>query len=587
MPTLPTCPHPAEVRVRVISTSDVHGRFLPRTDRLEPSAPMQNGDTEGSLARVAHYAEQARATEGADHVILLDAGDLLQGTPTAYYANFIEPATTGSGNPQPLLAAQIMAAMGYDAAVVGNHDLETGPDVWHRWRQESVCPILGANVIDTSTQRPAFPPYALLERGGLHVAVIGLITDAVPCWLPQQLWEGLHFGNVVESAQHWLRHVHDTHHPDFTILLLHSGAEGGIDTAEHHENVALELARRTRGADLLLFGHDHQPCIRQVENADGQPIPCANCGSCAMTVVDATLVRRGTDKHVEVRLQDVCGEPDADLWQQFAERLARAQQYAATPLATATESLSTRQCYGGPSPVIDLIHRVQLEATGASISLAAPVSYDETFPPGPFRLHDLFRLYPYENFVCRMRLTGNELRRLLEASYDRWIRTMQQPGDDLLRTVDVQGDDSGKRYPAHYVYNLESAAGLDYEVDVRKPAGQRIRIHALSDGSSFSDYAEYAVAMNTFRAAGGGELLTQGAGLPHQQLSQRIEWTSQQDIHHLMADFLRRTAHIPLPRLSTWRFVPAAWAQPALQRDLLRLFPADAATDPSQRSHSN
>lgn len=172
----------------------MHGNFFPYDFiRLAPSG--------GSLARVASRVKALRDSLGSDRVILLDNGDILQGQPTAYYYNFIDTASTH-------IAAGMLKFIGYDAETIGNHDVETGHAVYDRYRTElGDIPLLAANVIDVKSGDPYFTPYTVIRRDGIKIAVLGLLTPAIPAWLPENLWAGLQFEDMVESASKWVPEI--------------------------------------------------------------------------------------------------------------------------------------------------------------------------------------------------------------------------------------------------------------------------------------------------------------------------------------------------------------------------------------------
>ena len=190
------------VNLKIIETSDVHGCFFPY-DYIE-NTPMG-----GSLARVSSYLKELRKQYG-DNVILLENGDILQGQPTCYYTNFIKPEL-------PNAAAEIVNWLGYDAQAVGNHDVETGHAVYDKWISELNCPVLGANIIDNATGQPYVKPYTIIERQGVKVAVIGMITPAIPNWLHEKLWSGMHFEDMSKSAAKWVDIVRNEENADVDI----------------------------------------------------------------------------------------------------------------------------------------------------------------------------------------------------------------------------------------------------------------------------------------------------------------------------------------------------------------------------------
>ena len=153
------------VTLRIIETSDVHGAFFPYN--FIERRPMR-----GSMARVSNYVKKQREQYG-DNLILLENGDILQGQPTCYYTNFVKTDL-------PNVAAEVVNYMKYDAQVFGNHDVETGHAVYDKWIRELQCPVLGANIIDDKTGKPYVKPYIILEREGVRIAILGMLTPAIP-----------------------------------------------------------------------------------------------------------------------------------------------------------------------------------------------------------------------------------------------------------------------------------------------------------------------------------------------------------------------------------------------------------------------
>ena len=95
--------------------------------------------------------------------------------------------------------------MKYDVGTMGNHDVETGHAVYDRWVKQCAFPVLGANIVDNKTGEPYLTPYKIIERKGVKIAVLGMITPAIPSWLPEQLWNGLHFEDMEDCARKWVK----------------------------------------------------------------------------------------------------------------------------------------------------------------------------------------------------------------------------------------------------------------------------------------------------------------------------------------------------------------------------------------------
>lgn len=550
------------VEIRVIQTSDVHGCFFPYDF-------INQEHMSGSLARVSSYVKTLRATYG-DNLLLFDNGDILQGQPTCYYCNYIKPD-------MPNVAASIINYMKYDAQTVGNHDIETGHAVYDKWISEIKCPVLGANIIETATGKPYLKPYHVFVRDNVRIAVIGLITPAIPNWLNEQLWQGLRFDEMTESARKWIQYVKTNEHPDVIIGLFHSGRSGGITTDKYSENASLRIAKEVPGFDLILYGHDHKSNNEQVTDCEGNSVICLNPSSNANLVCDATInltLDNGTvtNKQITGNLHDVRQLPiDQDFIDTFKDEIDSVRTFVTRKIGTFEKPIYTRDSYFGNSAFCDLIHNLQLKITGADISFNAPLSFDECIKAGDVHVSDMFNLYKYENQIYVLKMTGKEIHDYLEMSYSLWANTMTAPSDHIM-LIERNGNGKSGYGFKNLAFNFDSAAGIDYEVDVTKPNGNKVRILRMSDGKPFNENNWYKVVMNSYRGNGGGELLTKGAGIPHDSLPGRIIYESEKDQrYYLMKEIEKAGTMNPEPN-SNWRFVPAEWATQAIKRDKELLF---------------
>lgn len=554
-----------EIQLSLYETSDVHGAFFPY-DFIDRK-PMA-----GSLARVANYVKRQRAERGNDRVVLLDNGDILQGQPSAYYYNFIDTTSTH-------LCAAIMNYMQYDAGTVGNHDVETGHAVYDRWVKDCQFPLLGANAVRTDNHAPYWKPYTLIEHQGLRIAVMGMITPGVPNWLPNDLWRGMTFEDIKATASRWMQVVREKEKADLVVGLFHSGMGKAEQKYPKADNAAQYVAREVPGFDIIFCGHDHREACRKVVNTAGDSVLIVNPGASALYLAAADVKVKLKGKKVEdvevkgylVDMHDV--EPDADFCQTFQPQEKEVRDFTEKVIGHSTQTLETRPAFFGPSAFIDFIHSLQLSIGNADISFSAPLSFDAAIPAGDIRVSDMFNLYKYENLLYVMRLSGKEVKDYLEFSYANWTQQMQQADDHLLlfNPKTLHSPDAWQRLK-HSSYNFDSAAGICYTVDVTKPAGQKITILSMADGKPFSLEAHYRVAVNSYRGNGGGGHLTQGAGIPKDQLSQRIVWTTEKDLrYYLMQEIIRLGQVNPQP-LNQWRFIPEDWAKAASERDAQLLF---------------
>ena len=554
------------VKLKIVETSDVHGNFYPYDFiRRQPAS--------GSLARVQAFVRQERQRYG-DNLILLDNGDILQGQPSAYYYNYMDTVS-------PHLTAEMQNYMDYDAGTVGNHDIETGRAVFDRWAADCRFPVLGANVIDRSTGRPHFKPYVMLEREGVRIAILGMITPAIPMWLSENLWPGLSFEDMEATARRWMPVIREQEKPDLIIGLFHAGKKAVLMGGKYRDNASVEVACNVPGFDVVLAGHDHARACFQVANADGDSVWVVNPANNAVTVgdVEVTLTLQDgkvTGKRVESRLTDVGAlEPDRDFMVHFSAQYDTIQAFVSKKIGRFTRSISTRPAYFGPSAFVDLIHRLQLEIGQAEISLAAPLSFDARIEEGDICVSDMFNLYKYENMLYTMSLSGKEIRGALEMSYALWTNQMQAPDDDLLLLREPSGQGKGAEERTFFCnpsYNFDSAAGILYTVDVTRPAGQKVTILSMADGTPFDENRMYRVAVNSYRGNGGGELLTRGAGIPQEKLKDRILFSTDKDLRYYLMQYIAQRKVITSESLEQWKFIPQNWVKPAAERDYRKLF---------------
>ena len=569
--TMPTTAKNKTVTLRIIETSDVHGCFFPYDFINRKELP-------GTMARVSTYVNTLRKTHGAN-LILIDNGDILQGQPTCYYCNYVKPEI-------PNVAAEVINYLGFDAETFGNHDVETGHAVYDKWIKEVKCPMLGANIIETKTGKPYVAPYTILERDGVRIAILGMLTPAIPNWLNEELWSGLRFEEMVKSARYWMQYLRENEHPDVVIGLFHSGKDGGIVTPEYEEDATLRVAREVPGFDLVVYGHDHTQNNEVVRNIEGRDVLCLDPSCNALMVADATievtlgkrnkvLDKRVTGKIVSVtgKIVSVTGLPvDEAFVRHFQPSIDSVKAFVDRRIGEFENSIYTRDCYFGSAAFTDFIHNLQLRLTGADISFNAPLSFNTSIKAGPVYVSDMFNLYRYENLLYVVRMTGEEVRKHLEMSYDLWVNTMRSPDDHIMLLNDGSSDDKQRFMFKNLAFNFDSAAGIDYEVDVTKPDGEKVHILRMSNGEPFDEHKWYNVAMNSYRGNGGGELLTKGAGIPQKELKSRITFQSDRDQRFYLMKEIEKIGHLNPQANGNWRFVPEEWAVPAIERDRKLLF---------------
>ena len=560
------------VRLKVIETSDVHGYFFPWDF-------MEGRPIDGSLARANTYINKERKMYG-DNLLLIDNGDILQGQPCTYWTNFVMPEDEN-------LAASVVNYMRYDAETVGNHDVEPGHKVYDKWIREVRCPLLGANIVKEGRKngvaQPAdvyngLRPYSVHVKDGVKICVMGMLTPAIPSWLNQQIWKGMEFEEMTACARKWVKYVKEHEQPDLIFGLFHSGLNGGIKTDEYDEDATEAVAREVPGFDVIFFGHDHQVHNEWVTNSEGQQVLCIDPSCFVKNVAEADITltfKRGklTKKDIKGRIVSVLDEEvDQQMMQHFSKEIQQVKDYVGQKVGEFKNPIYTRESFFGNSAFTDLVHSLQLQISKADISFAAPLAFNTVIKAGEVKMADMFKLYRFENLMFVLRMTGAEIRRHLEMSYDQWVNTMTKPEDPALMLNDDSKNDQQRTGFKNYTFNFDSAAGIDYEVDLTKPDGQKVRILRMSNGEPFDEGKWYKVVMSSYRANGGGELLTKGAGILKDSLESRVVSHTDRDLRHYLTEEIRRQGTIDPQPASNWRFVPEAWVKPALERDRIKLF---------------
>ena len=541
-----------QLRLNIIVTTDIHGSLY-SYDFIEEE------DISGSLSSLTGFIAEIEEQNGND-IILLDNGDILQGDPSVYYHNYID--TSGEH-----LVSRMLNYIGYDAATVGNHDVEPGHEVYDKIQKEYEFPWLAANVIDKRTDRPYFTPYTVIEKNQVKVAVLGLVTPTIPRWLPEQVYSGMKFKDMLTTAEKWVKTIKEKEDADVIVGLFHSGL-GELDSKKNSENAVLSVAHEVDGLDIIFYGHDHHEYNNKITNNSGEEVlllnPGANANKAAMATINVMKKNSGvqisgiTGSFIELKNYS----PTQDFEEKFNLSRQEIQQYVNKELTWLPESLSTRNAFFGPSRWMQLIHETQLTYTGADISFSAPLSMDEHIIKGSLTVGELFKLYRFRNLLYTIELTGKEIKDYLEYSYSSWFNTIQNTDDHLLKfKLDSTGDPEYSENYGHHLlagtsYNFDSGYGIDYTVDLTQQPGKRIDIHSFSNGKPFHLNQKYSVALNSYRANGGGGHLTDGVGLTPQEIDERIKNVQPHDVRYLIRKEVKKNDTLNISLNRNWKVEP-------------------------------
>jgi 2',3'-cyclic-nucleotide 2'-phosphodiesterase/3'-nucleotidase len=577
-PTPPTAPDSPEIPLTLFATSDVHGHLLSYDYAADRPATLP------SLARIATCLARERAK--ATNSLLFDNGDFLQGTALADLFADLPPQ---ADRLHPAIDA--MNALGVDAAALGNHEFNLDLDRLGTVLASARFPLLCANLHPTETAPPAlgdlWQPSVILTRDltdtqgrahRLRIGLFGVLPPQVVLWDHARIGDALRAEDMLGAAARTIAGLR-ADGADLVIGLAHTG----IDTAPARtgmENAGLHIAALP-GLDALILGHSHlrfpapdaadHPAIDASRGTlHGIPAVLPNAAAGALGRIDLRLARAGNRWKVIAGRSRALPTLDSAEDPAFAARLAPAQQETLTALRRPIGRLDRPfHSFFAPLPGCDAT-RLVAEAQAAFLAPVFQGTDLENLPlisacapqkaggrggpdhfthvaPGPVALSHVTDLQYFPNDIAVLRLTGAQIADWLEMAAGVFLRIRPGGGDQTLTN------------PAFPAYNFDSLFGLTYEIDLTAPARyapdgscvapQSRRIRALChDGAPLAPDAECLLAVNSYRAGGGGYF-------PHATPANTV-FEDSTTVRDLLADHIARTGGAPGPWPDPWRFAP-------------------------------
>ena len=464
-----------EMRLQVLSTTDLHGHVMPEdTYSLQPANL--------GWAKLATLIRRQKA--GNPNTILVDSGDTIQGEPINYVRHRLRRDMV-----EPDVA--VMNALGHAAMALGNHEFDFGMEILRECEKQAKFPWISANAVNAADGQPAFRPFTKVKVGEVTVGILGLTTPWIPRWSEPESYKGLRFDDAVATARLWVPRLREKERVDLVIVSMHSGL-GSLPGAEGDENAALRLADQVPGIDAILTGHTHRPIVTRHK---GIPILQAHMHGLALGVLDLGLRReKGVWKVVssEGRLMkpEDGTEPDPEVLALTAELREGARTYLDTFATNLSADLDARFARMEDTPLLQLLHRQMREATGAQLSAMAAFNTRLFIPKGPTSVRQWYALLPYENRLARIRISGAQLRAYLEHAATYYNRAYE--------TELVSGKLGG--------WDFDTVEGVTYVIDLMKPAGQRIQ-NLLFQGQPVRPDQSFTLALTSYRLRGGGGYL--------------------------------------------------------------------------------
>jgi 2',3'-cyclic-nucleotide 2'-phosphodiesterase / 3'-nucleotidase / 5'-nucleotidase len=539
-------PLPTETLTLVLmGTTDVHGR-------LYNHDYYTGRETDHGLALLKPLIDSIRGVHGA-RALLFDSGDLLQGNPLG----FVYARQLGS-EPNPIIRA--MNLLRYDAAALGNHEFNYGLGHLDRAIEQAQFPFVSANIFHAGTATHAYRPYVLLPVATatgdtVRVGVTGNTPPGVHVWDRDNVTGVLELREVVRSVRAVVARMR-AEGADVVVVLSHGGLEGTsydtITTGLPPENAAAELARQAPDIDVIFLGHTH----RELADTTINGVLLTQARNWASSLAVATLQLAGRRDEWEVRakrgaiLRPAAGRGDRAFMDSLRWEHERTVAYVNARIGSAAEAMPAREGRVRDTPVIDFINEVQRRASGADLSSTAAFQIDAGLPAGDISIADVAALYPYDNTLKAIRITGAQLRAYLEKSAE-YYSGYPAPSGGTVTNFTVPG------------YNFDIVSGVEYTLDISRPVGQRVT--ALTrNGTPVRDTDTFTLALNNYRQSGGGGYdMIAGA---------EVVYDRQEDIRELLIAEVRQRGRIrPADYFrQSWRLAPEGAAEAALAEQTAR-----------------
>jgi 2',3'-cyclic-nucleotide 2'-phosphodiesterase/3'-nucleotidase len=512
------------VRIQVLATTDLHGNLLPWDYFTGKPAPR-------GLAPLATLIREQRKAN--PNTLLLDNGDTIQGTPVE---SLHQAAVRDGGvtRPDPMMAA--MNALGYDAMTVGNHEFNFGLGVLNRARNEATFPWLSGNTVASGDARP-FEPYILKTVGGVRIGVFGITTPNIPNWEQPENYQGYSFRDGAEASRDLVQKLRGEK-ADLIIGLVHAGL--GPKGRQSHENMADRIARDVPGIDAIIFGHTHQQTADLRINGVLMTQP-GRWGE-RLSVIDFELEKEGNAWRVTsktARLLNVAKTPaDAEI-ARIAEPYHRdTEKWLDTAVATAPATLDGKFGRVQDTAIVDAVHAVQLHYAEAQVSFTSLFNPRVRIEAGPVTVRQIAAVYLYDNELYAIDGTGNTIKSALENAAAFYL---QCPEPSCRKGPLTDWNKPG--------YNFDMAQGVEYEVDLSRPVGDRIR-NLTYGGQPIRAEQMFRIAVNNYRAAGSnGYIMFKTAP---------VVWKSNRSIRDLVIEYYAERKRLPAAPDNNWRIVPEA-----------------------------
>lgn len=550
------------IAITILATSDVHGQLLPMDYYANEEDPTVG------LSMIAAQVAAVRKTER--NVLLVDAGDTVQGSALTYYNTYFAQGKDAPDDP----VMKALRLMSYDMWTLGEHEFNAGIDLLKQQisylssknkGSEVSVPMCTANFLNKDRSKEWTPwtgvPYVVKEfrtnTGSVKVGLIGLSTPSVPQWEEARNYRGIDFMNFVPTARHYIPILREEEGCDIVVAVCHSGVEeeSSEDPANpvDPENQVRCLIEHTTGLDAVVSGHQHLTGYREdILDASGKAVPVISGGSgnglAYMKLFYDPQTKSVTPATEENGFQLITDQEglteDSKLSRNMAPYNEALQAFLDQPIATAAGDFTNEDISVKPTAIMDLLHKAQLSAVPADLSICAPVANGgETrtlLPKGSVTMRQLYQLIPFDTGLCRIQMTGEQLRLWLEHASTKY--------------QSAYSDYFGGGYYTDEIY------GLQYEVLFSSPEGSRVQ-NMTYQGKAVTPEQTFSVVVDESRLTdGSGFLEAAGLDLSDESLIDLRTMTQHDQglTRNILANYIRTQGRIIPTVVSSWKLIRTA-----------------------------